>query len=284
MTTPTNIVAVLVLVANIGCTKVDSEGNPVPSPSTQAPKDATVDYLAVGVPSPDKAWGLDDYSKAATALGKLKPGQLPRHDSEGIGGEIYARMVSEENLKLLTDDTAKLEDRLKFAAKIVRVIVEVESVYVRAIEGNKEPLGREFIDFHVLALISSNRSLATVQSLIAAIPENERKMGEVMQLYLDIEKEAQSIFRDVLRFLGRTEMFTHEELMYLAGRMKTLGPELLLMSNPSEEELLDRINRLTELLDSTEYFVRRQSLKKEIRAVGSALRSAAKKQLPEEVH
>jgi len=71
-----------------------------------------------GVPSVDRPWSAKDYSDATGALRSLKPEALPKL-GDPKSGPVFARFVSEENLKFIHDESIPLDSRFPEAIELV---------------------------------------------------------------------------------------------------------------------------------------------------------------------
>ena len=87
----------------------------VAAPVPAADNSLTTDqYIAVGMPPIDKPWTFDQYDALATALQKVAkddPTHLPRYMSPK-SGDVFDRMISQENLKSFYDKNIAVADRL----------------------------------------------------------------------------------------------------------------------------------------------------------------------------
>jgi hypothetical protein len=75
------------------------------------------DYIARGLPAPDRIWLGNDVETAANVLATLAEqghGQLPRAGS-ARSGEVFTRMTSADNLAYYRDRTLPLNARLPLA-------------------------------------------------------------------------------------------------------------------------------------------------------------------------
>jgi hypothetical protein len=75
----------------------------------------TAQYIAAGMPAIDKPWTLDQYDAVTAALqsvAKDDPTHLPRFMSPK-SGDVFDRMISQENLKSFYDKSIPVADRLQ---------------------------------------------------------------------------------------------------------------------------------------------------------------------------
>jgi len=71
------------------------------------------EYQALGMPDPGKVWKNSEYENANIMMGTLKidnPLRLPRKNSKK-SGQVFQRLISEENLEFVNDTTAPLSLR-----------------------------------------------------------------------------------------------------------------------------------------------------------------------------
>jgi hypothetical protein len=104
------------------------------------------EYKKLGMPDYNKKWNSDDYSEAIITLGTLHektPLTLPRKLSKK-SGEVFKRIVNEENLSFATDTAIPLKIRAYMIQHYPRMIGEIEYLYSFEEEG-KMVYREEFI-------------------------------------------------------------------------------------------------------------------------------------------
>ena len=108
-----------------GCDRHD----PVPAATGPAVvKDVfkPVDYIALGMPAPNREWSHIDYDNAAKVIVKLPRESLPRlGKSEGC----FERIVTHENLDLLFSKSLPLDQRMGAALSYMSSIGQVFKTY-----------------------------------------------------------------------------------------------------------------------------------------------------------
>jgi hypothetical protein len=93
---------------------VPALAGPTPAPDNSL---TVKEYVDAGVPPIDKAWGPEDYAKAATALEAIIKGdstKLPRYKSKN-SGEMFAHIVAQKNLDVYGDKTVSVDMRAQKA-------------------------------------------------------------------------------------------------------------------------------------------------------------------------
>lgn len=105
------------------------------------------EYTKLGMPDHRKKWNSDDYSDAYITLGTLmekSPLSLPRKSSKK-SGEVFARIVNEENLAFAYDTVIPLKVRAYMIQHYPRIIGEAENLYLIEAKG-KMVYSEEFIE------------------------------------------------------------------------------------------------------------------------------------------
>lgn len=118
------------------------------------------EYQKLGMPDYKKRWTNDDYVSANITLSSLKindPLSLPRKDSRK-SGELFKRMVNEENLNFIYDTLFPLRTRAYTIQYFTRFQTEMEQMYT--IEHNGEIYySEELLDLHIFGLAIHDKML-----------------------------------------------------------------------------------------------------------------------------
>jgi len=81
------------------------------------------EYMALGMPDPNRKWLMSDYVQARNVLSQLRwrePLQLPAKDSKKSGG-LFEHMLSLEYLSFLGDTSMALHEKAMHIVEFVRV-------------------------------------------------------------------------------------------------------------------------------------------------------------------
>jgi hypothetical protein len=90
------------------------------------------EYLKLGMPATDRAWGGEEMRRAATtlaAMAKDDAGRLPRYRSER-SGVLFARMTSSQNLEIYHNKKLSLDLRMSPALAYFGATNDILQVYV----------------------------------------------------------------------------------------------------------------------------------------------------------
>jgi len=92
----------------------------------------TDEYTEMGMPSPDRTWNSSDMetvSKLITQISKDDPSKLPRYQS-AKSGEVFQRIVNNQNLDLLRNPLLPNQVRMQEALKFTQAANGVNVAYV----------------------------------------------------------------------------------------------------------------------------------------------------------
>lgn len=117
-------------------------------------------YVSLGMPDHTKKWNSDDYGEANITLGTLRneaPLSFPRKYSKK-SGEVFSRLVSEENISFVYDTTIPLKIRAYMIQHYPGITGEFEYLYSYEKEG-KSVYGEELIEIIKFNLSIHNKML-----------------------------------------------------------------------------------------------------------------------------
>jgi hypothetical protein len=112
------------------------------------------------MPDYKKVWTNDEYVSANITLSSLKindPLSLPRKNSKK-SGDLFKRMVNEENLFFIHDTTFPLRTRAYTIQYFTRFQTEMEQMYTIEYEGRLY-YSEELLDLHIFGLAVHDRML-----------------------------------------------------------------------------------------------------------------------------
>lgn len=117
-------------------------GPPVAESDTPASTDAYIvtEYVAKGVPAPDRDWSPADYRTAAEALSRIVEAdraKLPRIDDVRTSA-LFNRMVSTDNLSLLGNEGIELKERMELVAGYLKGAQSLFMLYISSIDDPAE--------------------------------------------------------------------------------------------------------------------------------------------------
>jgi hypothetical protein len=120
----------------------------------------TESYMKLGMPDPKKVWTNDDYVAANITLSSLKmndPLSLPRKNSIK-SGEVFKRMVNEENLAFIYDTVFPLRTKAYAIQYYPRFQSEMEQMYTIEYKG-KIYYSEELLDLNIFGLLIQDKML-----------------------------------------------------------------------------------------------------------------------------
>jgi hypothetical protein len=118
------------------------------------------EYQKLGMPDPKKVWTNDDYAGANITLSSLKmndPLSLPRKNSRK-SGEVFKRMVNEENLAFIYDTVSPLRTKAYAVQYFPRFQSEMEQMYTIEYKG-RIYYAEELVDLHIFGLLVHDKML-----------------------------------------------------------------------------------------------------------------------------
>jgi len=136
---------------------------PASSCNTLFERDHTLrpeEYQKLGMPDHKKVWTNDDYVNANITLSSLKindPLSLPRKNSRK-SGELFKRMVNEENLSFIHDTIFPLRTRAYTIQYYTQFQTEMEHMYTIEHKG-KIYYSEELSDLHIFGLAVHDKML-----------------------------------------------------------------------------------------------------------------------------
>jgi len=91
---------------------------------------AVREYVAAGLPSPDRDWTGEDFRRAALVLAP-RSDHLPRHGS-ARSGQLFDRIASDKNLAPLREKSVPLQTRLPGALQYMQGLNTIAKIYIDA--------------------------------------------------------------------------------------------------------------------------------------------------------
>lgn len=243
------------------------------SPSKPAPPAAEdrslglEQYVALGVPSPDRLWSGEDYAlalQALSALAEKNPAELPRYRSTRSGA-LFARLTSFENV----DSIRKLQFPPLTQVQLVSTILDPSSrilmLYLGA-HSTHGSLSAEMIELQSLV----THSAAEMLDAIDRIPPADIKNREAFESGLaKVRLGMGTVVMGALTTLSERDVYSDEERLRFLGNLKSDVPRMLPRLQPlTQQEVPVRIEKL--LADE-----RSPEVKRELEALRSAVAAPA---------
>ena len=206
-------------------------------------------YSRLGLPARDKKWSGDDMLRAQKALASLaKDGyrSLPRYE-DVESGEVFARLISPENLELFRSKDVALESRLAQAFIYYEASNQIIDVY-RAAFVQKAASETELVELVGAQIRSTARILELIDEILSARKEGDPNR-EIHEQSLELVKRGLGkIVSGSLELLALRERFRHGELARLLACMQESFP--LIVPHLSLKARIETMMRLDELLET----------------------------------
>ncbi len=228
--------------------QVDEADGASPTPST-TDADPTLEasqYVLYGVPKPERVWSSGDYELAAQALQKVydeDPALLPRLDS-AKSGAVFERIVAEENLTVLDDETIPMATRASVAMGMNRGLLVIMGFYVSTTpRGERATRETLLIGSQGMRVMVATRMLAdqAVLSVDQNDPRRERQLAALEQL----QRAQAGMVYGTLEILSARESFSDEEYRWaLSVYREPLTNMIRQLDNQARGEMLLRLMNL----------------------------------------
>lgn len=212
------------------------------------------EYSRLNLPDISEPWTPEQCLIAAIRV--LKPlaekdhTQLPQFRSE-TSGEVFARIVSMENIAWLNDPARPLDDRWAGFVKYLQALFPVFEIYRQAPATSPDPadhakvFDQELVElFHVLSQTAVAGSRIR-KAILKTLPDDDPRRSTQQATYRQMQKGfAQSIF-DALLWLSRRQEFRPGARIRLSQYIGQALPELMPeMTYPDRYRILQTIENL----------------------------------------
>jgi hypothetical protein len=175
------------------------------------------EYQKLGMPDYMRIWSMEDYSNAFFALNTLKyenPKALPAKESKK-SGELFARMISMENLSFLQDETLPLWARADMIKWFVNTLMELKVAYT-LVGMERQYYVRELMDIDIFRVSVAQKML----ELGRKINESEDPSDVVMQAdYPHIQIMYLDVLAELLEQQQHTSLYPEQTLELLADSL-----------------------------------------------------------------
>jgi hypothetical protein len=123
-------------------------------------------YMGQGLPSYNRTWSADDFQKAQAAFNRLiikNFHSLPRKDSRK-SGDVFSRIVSEDNLRFLSDTTISLRNKAFRIQSLGNFMGQIGSIYTDKLN-TKQYYSEELTEIYATHLSVRSKMLELAEEI-----------------------------------------------------------------------------------------------------------------------
>jgi hypothetical protein len=198
------------------------------------------------MPAYDRDWSGEDMVSASnvlTSIANEDPRQLPRYRSER-SGEVFARIISPENLSIFQNGTLPLQTRLSLVSRHIAGLSQISKLYLKGLV-ERATDGREGVELLGAVLRSAAVMVATVDEFLPTLDRNDPSYKTRMAGFEKMKKGMAEVVAGALQTLTERETYRTEDLIRAASLMKETFPQILAKVPPgSRLETLVRLENM----------------------------------------
>lgn len=222
-----------------------------PESKLEVPLDKSLmleDYVEAGVPPCDGPWSGEEMWSAVDALQKLSaksPIYLPRCESER-SGQVFARLVSRDNLDFFRDPARDLEERSLEAIDHLEAGSKIMLLYSNAFK-RRVVSGRDLVECLGNQLRMAALLMSMCDESLAMLDMSDANTAGGIEALRDFQASLGEILGGALYMFTKSGAFRRSELKQLLGHITEATPQIL-PSLPAEiqESELSRLRSLQE--------------------------------------
>ncbi|WP_375766691.1 hypothetical protein NR798_34105 [Archangium gephyra] len=246
------------------------DSSQVSPPAPPAEKDDSLgleQYVALGVPSPERSWSGQDYAAAAQALSALaqkSPPELPRYQSTR-SGPLFARLTSFENVDAIERLQVAPLARVQLAGSMMEPASQLLMLYIGA-NAASGGFSTEMIELQAFV----THAAAEMMEAIDQVPPTDIRNREAFESGMaQIRMGLGKVAIGALTTVSERKVYSNEDRLRFLGTLKQDLPRLLPKLEPlTQQEVPVRIEKLLADEPSPE-------VKRELEALRSALTAPA---------
>lgn len=238
--------------------------------STQIPdKSLTAnEYIALGMPAHDREWAARDMAAAVSTLKVLasqSPEQLPRFGS-AKSGAVFARIVTADNLKFCQSRSLPLEARFPQALEYSISQNEILKIYLSARVADKVT-GNEIVELMGAQLRGVQVQLRLLDEYLPTLSREDPKYAVRMAGHVQMRQGFATMVSSVIVMLTETNVYDAAMRSRLLEHSRATFPDIVArLAEPSQQEILKRLDELAADTDVQELQAGIGSLRDEVRA------------------
>ncbi|MCB0713722.1 MAG: hypothetical protein KDD67_15450 [Ignavibacteriae bacterium] len=236
----------LTVVLLVSCGKNGEKENPSPD---QTESDSTThtrlgisveEWIAENGPDPSTPWGVSELNRAIQVIQSIRrtgTHGLPRLGGNGSGKEVFARLISEENLQQLTPDSASLEEKMGPLGQFMTVETQIYMVYAGAMMGG-EGYTDEMIELMSFLLTTESHFMKVLQAYLKTVTPEQRETVSFKTGMKQVQDGLTQSLEGIITVLRDKGVFSQAQLERLATSFQTLGPALIAGLDESYQQQL----------------------------------------------
>ncbi|WP_166831043.1 kinetochore Spc7 family protein [Thalassoroseus pseudoceratinae] len=206
----------------------------------------TAEYIDAGMPSPERTWTGNDLARAANVLSSIyqtNPQALPKFQNDK-SGEVFAKLVSAENLEFHHNASLPLPQRINDAFALLQAIGQITKLYLTAHnQGYVE--GSEFVEFAGFQLRTVVVISELVDEFVPTLDANDPDYGVRMQGLEQMRSGLATVVAGSLLSLTETSVYAVEDRRRMIDYLSETLPEILpRLSSANRQETLVRLKEL----------------------------------------
>ncbi|MGE3800789.1 MAG: hypothetical protein AB7H80_07195 [Candidatus Kapaibacterium sp.] len=198
------------------------------------------EWIAENGPDPSTPWGVSELNRAIQVIQSIRrtgTHGLPRLGGNGTGKEIFARIISEENLHQLTPDSASLEEKMGPLGQFMTVETQIYMVYAGAMMGG-EGYTDEMIELMSFLLTTESEFMEILQAYLKTVTPEQRETESFKTGMKQVQDGLTQSLEGMITVLRDKGVFSQAQLERLATSLQTLGPPLVAGLDESYQQQL----------------------------------------------
>jgi len=188
---------------------------------------STEAYIKMGLPSTNKAWGLEEYEKAFKVLDKIfemDKYSIPRYKSTS-SAVLFDRLVSFENFDYLINPNVDISERVKALSDYAYFPAKLQFVYSEP-GADSERFGFELVESMLLNVHFAKNALVVINELKTVLGDKGNKT-ELDKAIKEIERGMLNGVDDLLKILElENKRFDKKVVEHLASRWSSFLPDI----------------------------------------------------------
>jgi hypothetical protein len=205
-------------------------------------------YLAAGMPDHDRQWSGEDMEKAVNVLIDLagkNAGWLPRFNSK-ISGEVFDRLIADENMVLFKDHQIPVQIRLIDATHRLSAYARIIPVYMTAYR--QQLVGaRECVEISRGLLYSSRNLMELLDEGLSGMDETDAAYAAYLESMQKGYHGYNLMISGVLGMVTDSQMLIPSEQRRLLSYLQEIIPGMCLyLPAPNRTKVTDQVQAMAD--------------------------------------